>query len=148
MNSYVLRKKMIKFKRQVRNALRTRMRQVVNFALADEPDIYEADEVEVESTDTSNDTVTMSSGRQITVSAKEVKKQIFTKKNIKKFAKYALVAFIFFKFGKRVGIKAANIVANNLFDRLVRIVDERGVAFFKDRETNLEYAVMLKSALS
>lgn len=147
MNKMVWRKKLARLKRQARNAIRTRMRQVVNFALADEPDIYEADEVEVESSYNA-ETVTTSSGHQIAVSVKEAKKRLLTKDNIKKVAKYALVAFIFFKFGRRAGAKAANIVANNLFDRLVRIVEHHGVAFFRDRDTNLEYAVMLKSALT
>lgn len=102
MNNKIWRKRVSKIKRNIRNAVRFRMRQAVNFALADEPDIYEHPDVEVYDAEPKADIQ-----HRIEQKYNEPPKK-FNKDKAIKVGLLVLGAVVIFKLGKRAGRIAMN----------------------------------------
>lgn len=131
MNKMVWRKKVAKLKKNARNYIRSKMRNVVNFALADEPDVYDSDEVEViEAHQETSDRM---------IEQRKEKKKIFTRDFVKKALTFCITAFIFYKLGKRVRFNALaskEIRAwNSFFDDVITA----GSQIIFDHNTNKVY---------
>ena len=112
MNKAVWRKKLAKLKRNIRNATRARMRQAVNFALADEPDIYEHPDVEVYDAEPKADI-------QHRIEQKYDDKKKLDAKKIFKIGLLVLGAVVIFKFGKIKGIKIGHKEMTKAFDNFL-----------------------------
>ncbi len=124
MNKAVWRKKLAKLKRNIRNATRARMRQAVNFALADEPDIYEHPDVEVYDAEPKADIQ-----HRIEQKYNEPPKK-FDKDKVIKAGLLILGAVVIFKVGKFKGNKIGRREISKIFDKFLdRLIFEHYPTF-------------------
>lgn len=138
MNKAVWRKKLAKLKRNIRNATRARMRQAVNFALADEPDIYEHPDVEVYDAEPKADI-----HHRIEQKYNEPPKK-FDKDKIIKVGLLVLGAVVIFKLGKRAGRIAMNKVWTREVDQFFDSVIFKRARVFIDHPNGKSYELMSK----
>lgn len=134
MNKAVWRKKLAKLKRNIRNATRARMRQAVNFALADEPDIYEHPDVEVYDAEPKADIQ-----HRIEQKYNEPPKK-FNKEKIIKVGLLVLGAVVIFKFGKRAGYTVMKRKMDKFFYKLIF----KNVPTFIDYPNGKSYEIISK----